>query len=120
MANNTTTLKTRVQMKTDTPENWNKAVNFTPLKGEIIVYDTGDIPLIKIGDGETLLQNLVFCNDYPTTAWVNAAISAALENIEISGGGGTASTAQKVKAGNFELEFNINETDNGLDITVYE
>ena len=29
---------TRIQHKIDTEENWNKAVNFVPLKGEIIIY----------------------------------------------------------------------------------
>lgn len=43
-------LLSRIQNKHDTLENWNKATNFIPLKGEIIVYD--DIGKIKIGDGE--------------------------------------------------------------------
>ena len=35
-------LFTRMQQKIDTYENWSKAENFTPLKGEIIVYTTNE------------------------------------------------------------------------------
>lgn len=36
MADNT--IKTRIQLKNDTEENWNKAVNFVPKNGELIIY----------------------------------------------------------------------------------
>ena len=32
-------VKTRIQNKCDTPENWNKATNFVPLKGEVVISD---------------------------------------------------------------------------------
>ena len=32
-------IKTRIIHKHDTEENWNKATNFIPKQGEIIVYD---------------------------------------------------------------------------------
>ena len=55
---------TRIQHKIDTYENWNKAENFIPLKGEIIIYTTnenGDPEVkIKIGDGETNIRELEF------------------------------------------------------------
>ena len=57
------TLQTRVQMKHDTETNWNKATNFVPLAGEIIVYDVDETnltPRVKIGDGSTLLADLPF------------------------------------------------------------
>lgn len=58
---NTKTYKTRIQNKIDTTENWNKAQNFKPLKGEIIIYaDPGVSPKIKIGDGNTLVGDLPF------------------------------------------------------------
>jgi hypothetical protein len=31
-------LKTRIQLKTDTEVNWEKAINFTPRLGEAIIY----------------------------------------------------------------------------------
>ena len=70
------TKKTRILMKTDTTSNWEKAVNFTPLLGEICIYSDGIAtndfdeegnqifsPGIKIGDGETLIKNLPFINE---------------------------------------------------------
>lgn len=51
-------IKTRIQNKNDTSENWEKAVNFIPLKGEIIIYN--DTLQFKIGDGTTLLSQLEF------------------------------------------------------------
>lgn len=62
------TILTRIQLKNDTEENWNKAVNFIPLDGEVIIYDTDENnarPRIKVGDGTTLVSNLPFVrNDY--------------------------------------------------------
>lgn len=52
------TLNTRIVQKHDTSENWAKAVNFTPLQGEIIVYD--DLKKIKLGDGVTKVNDLEF------------------------------------------------------------
>ena len=54
---------TRIQHKHDIETNWNKAVNFTPLAGEIIVYDndeTYNFARIKIGDGVTKVSDLPF------------------------------------------------------------
>jgi hypothetical protein len=48
-------MNSRIQHKHDITENWDKAVNFIPKAGEIIVYDDGmgnDRPAVKIGDGE--------------------------------------------------------------------
>lgn len=53
-------IKTRIQQKHDISENWAKAENFTPLIGEIIIYD--DLNKIKIGDGKTNVNNLPFTN----------------------------------------------------------
>ena len=52
-------LKGRFQQKIDTKENWDKAKNFVPLEGEIIVYK--DLKKIKIGDGVTVVDKLEFC-----------------------------------------------------------
>lgn len=49
------------QIKTDTSENWNKAKNFIPKEGEIIYYS--DLNNFKIGNGETLLQDLSFIHN---------------------------------------------------------
>ena len=55
------TLTTRVQQKNDTSINWAKATNFTPLKGEIIVYT--DLKRFKIGDGVKTITELPFTVD---------------------------------------------------------
>ena len=62
MANKT--FQGRIIQKHDTKANWDKATNFVPLKGEIIVYD--DLKKIKIGDGATKVGSLAFINDLDT------------------------------------------------------
>ena len=62
MANKT--FQGRIIQKHDTKANWDKATNFVPLKGEIIIYD--DLKKIKIGDGATKVGNLAFINDLDT------------------------------------------------------
>ena len=57
-------LTTRIKHKTDTSANWAKAVNFVPLKGEIIVYS--DLRKIKVGDGTTKVNSLEFLADSDT------------------------------------------------------
>lgn len=64
MANKT--FQGRIVQKHDTKANWDKATNFVPLKGEIIVYD--DLKKIKIGDGATKIGSLAFINDLDTLA----------------------------------------------------
>lgn len=56
MANKT--VNTRIINKHDTTANWNKATNFIPKAGEIIIYD--DVHRIKIGDGKTKVTSLPF------------------------------------------------------------
>ena len=59
----TNTIKTRIQLKNDTEANWNKAINFIPLKGEVIIYSTDDshpFSRLKVGDGVTTVNNLPF------------------------------------------------------------
>lgn len=66
MANKT--FQGRIVQKHDTKANWDKATNFVPLKGEIIIYD--DLQKIKIGDGTTKVGDLTFNNDLDTLATV--------------------------------------------------
>ena len=69
MATSTNTIKTRVQLKSDTEENWNKAgpkdgsAGFVPLLGELIVYTADNVhpfSRLKVGDGQTNVVNLPF------------------------------------------------------------
>ena len=59
-------LKARIVHKHDTEANWLLATNFTPMKGEIIVYDIDDnysYERIKIGDGVQNVNDLPFADD---------------------------------------------------------
>ena len=56
-------IPSRIQHKHDIESNWNKAINFIPKDGELIIYDADDIytyPRIKVGDGVTNINNLPF------------------------------------------------------------
>lgn len=59
-------LQARIQNKCDTTANWEKATNFVPKKGEIIVYSDGGgtgIPKMKVGDGATKVGSLKFADE---------------------------------------------------------
>ena len=56
-------ISARTQQKIDLTANWEKATNFVPKKGEIIVYSDGGgtgIPKMKVGDGATKVGSLKF------------------------------------------------------------
>lgn len=67
-------ISSRIQQKHDIEANWEKAINFIPKVGEIIVYDPDDSHVysrIKIGDGVTSINNLKFNLDgYATEGYV--------------------------------------------------
>ena len=75
------TLTTRVQQKSDTNANWAKATNFTPLKGEIIVYT--DLNKIKIGDGVTKVGVLEFVNAKDAETLLGASLSTILNSSDV-------------------------------------
>lgn len=59
-------LQARIQNKIDLTANWEKATNFIPKKGEIIVYSDGGgtgIPKMKVGDGATKVGSLKFADE---------------------------------------------------------
>ena len=71
-------VRSRIQLKHDTTANWNAAIGFVPLIGELIIYDdyetveyqveelgqmvtkTKIYPGVKIGDGNAYVQDLPF------------------------------------------------------------
>lgn len=75
------TINPRIQLKRDTTANWDAAIGFIPLRGEIIIYEDYDtktftieedgepitrtitIPNIKIGTGNAYVQDLAFVNE---------------------------------------------------------
>lgn len=78
----------RIRLKIDTTENWNNAVGFIPLKGEIIIYSDYDseevdgktvyIPNMKIGDGKAYCIDLPFI---PTSD--KDALMAHIQNTDV-------------------------------------
>jgi len=69
MAINNNTIKTRIQLKSDTEANWNKAGpkensnGFIPLSGELIIYSADaahPFSRLKVGDGVTNVVKLPF------------------------------------------------------------
>ena len=56
-------LRTRMIQKHDIEVNWEKAINFIPKKGELIVYDPDEnynYSRVKIGDGISTANELPF------------------------------------------------------------
>lgn len=82
-------INSRLRQKIDTETNWNKATNFIPLDGEIIIYKADEnysYERIKIGDGETTVINLAFVNNIDTNLTQSGqaadakAVGDAIEN----------------------------------------
>ena len=56
----------RVSHKHDIEAHWEKAINFTPLDGELIIYDEDEkhsYKRLKIGNGKDVISNLPFFTD---------------------------------------------------------
>ena len=74
----------RIVNKHDIQANWEKATNFTPMLGEIIVYDVDEnfaYERFKIGDGQQNVNALPFADAATLTeakAYTDAELSAAL------------------------------------------
>lgn len=81
-------IQTRIRQKVDTKANWDKATNFVPLKGEIIIYS--DLNQAKVGDGTTKVGALPFLkgkadasDKNPTLAWGSKSTVATVDGIDI-------------------------------------
>ena len=57
-------IKETTIIKKDTSINWNKAKNFIPKEGEIIIYTDLSPNNLKIGDGKTKINDLSFLINY--------------------------------------------------------
>lgn len=78
-------IKSRIAQKHDTELNWNKATNFIPKQGEIIVYDidsTYTYERVKIGDGKTVAKDLPFVTDnYYTKSETDTKLNGKQEQL---------------------------------------
>lgn len=61
-------LNARIINKHDTESNWDKATNFIPKKGEIIVYEADDnaVPYLKVGNGTKTVTELPYVSNKNT------------------------------------------------------
>lgn len=60
-------INSRLRQKIDTEANWNKALNFIPLHGEIIIYQADEnhpYERVKVGDGTTPVNELQFVGPF--------------------------------------------------------
>ena len=74
-------IKARIKNKHDTEANWALAEHFTPLAGEVIVYDVDAnhaYPRFKVGDGKTLVSALPFSTDVLTNYVTETELASAL------------------------------------------
>lgn len=86
----TKTLSARFKFRRDTTANWNAAIGFIPLEGEVIVYtdyktmekdgQTITVPGIKIGSGNGYVQDLAFVGE-AEAAEIMAHISDSTRHI---------------------------------------
>lgn len=89
-------ISARTQQKIDLTANWEKATNFVPKKGEIIVYSDGGgtgIPKMKVGDGTTKVGSLKFADEGQYLPLAGGKLTGPLSRGAItmnsqSGGGG--------------------------------
>ena len=109
-------INSRLRQKIDTETNWNKATNFIPLDGEIIIYKADEnysYERIKIGDGETTVTDLAFINSIDTNLTQSGqaadakAVGDAIENkVDKEEGKGLSTndytTEEKEKLANLE------------------
>lgn len=76
------TIKSRVLLKNDTKANWSQAEGFSPLAGEVIIYNDGNDntneKLIKIGDGQTNVNSLSFLYEPITEAEIATACNSVI------------------------------------------
>lgn len=101
----------RIVHKHDTEANWKLATGFTPMAGEIIVYDvdaTHTSERIKIGDGAKNVNALPFVDDA-----VNSKIANLVGNTSVSTQISTA--LDQATADDFGIYVQASEPTNAVD-----
>ena len=74
----TSTLKTRIKHKTGTAAEWQTAATnsqFKPLEGELIVYESATTPMLKVGDGSSLVTALPFVGGNPIVSITRSGLT---------------------------------------------
>ena len=82
---NTKQINSRLQQKHDIEANWNKAVNFIPKPGELIIYDSDDnyfYTRMKVGNGVDIVANLPFISNPQIEELLNNIVPIYLLNVD--------------------------------------
>lgn len=112
------TVKIRLVLKHDTEENWAKATNFIPKKGEVIIYDdaAGEPARIKIGDGTTKVNDLPFAHEYllDNQNTFTAIQKFSVEGIEVGSVRLSETALQELEAQAELIPSKQDKTDNSL------
>lgn len=115
------TVKIRLVLKHDTAENWAKATNFIPKKGEVIIYDdaAGAPARIKIGDGTTKVNDLPFAHEYllDNSNTFTAIQKFSAEGIEVGSVRLSETALQELETQAEKIPFKQDQTDNSLTTT---
>lgn len=76
------------KIKIETPENWDKAINFIPKLNQIILYDGQKIdgryvtsPRLKIGDGIHTVSELPFEFEKPQVAYLESEAVLVINSV---------------------------------------
>lgn len=93
-------LTTRIQQKADSKANWDKAVNFVPLKGEYIYYS--DLNMVRVGDGVKKLSELSFIAQPTKTLNTNNTAAQVASANEAIAGSGTINLHKVSKTGSYD------------------
>lgn len=79
-------INSRVSLRIDTEENWNKYPDFVPLNGELIIYATDSLypfQRFKTGDGTRKLTELPFIIHNPVWAGTSEQYKAVAPQLAI-------------------------------------
>ena len=74
----TSTLKTRIKHKIGTAAEWQTAATnsqFKPLDGELIIYESTTTPMLKVGDGTSLVTALPFVGGNSITSITRSGLT---------------------------------------------
>lgn len=76
-------IHSRIVHKHDTAANWQQATGFTPMAGEIIVYDVDEscnYERLKIGDGIQNVNALPFVDELITVADIDEICASTVQH----------------------------------------
>ena len=105
-------IPSRVVNKHDTQANWEKAINFTPKAGELIIYDIDEnytYPRFKVGDGVNNVNDLIFTDERLIS---QLETKADKNNTILINNGATTTLEEIFGEGPYTIEFTQSPEDN--------